>query len=92
MSDVNISRVKDALETSIFGSNDNLLPERSLQNCVTHLTTLSQNLNKLYVNVTTGKMTENESKTQMESKDNATTESEWPLEHRHSCGFFARKC
>ena len=34
---MNISQVKNALEATIFASNDNLLSEQSLQNCVTHL-------------------------------------------------------
>ena len=54
---MNISQVKNALEATIFASDDNLLPERSLQNCVTHLRQ-KHNLNKLDVNVTTGEMTE----------------------------------
>ena len=59
---MNISQVKNALEATIFASDDNLLPQRSLRNCVTHLLQKTQNLNKLDVNVTTGEMTKIEAR------------------------------
>ena len=34
---MNISQVKNAREATIFASNDNLLPERSLQNFVSRI-------------------------------------------------------